>query len=63
MTSFVLPHQAAPHGSYVVAGVARTDAIGDILRASFVPGKDAMETGGDDLGRLLSLLDRPSHSF
>ena len=53
MASFASPPSTAPLGSYVVQGPARTDAIGDILRASFVPGK----IGTDDLNRLLAQID------
>ena len=56
MTSFFAPPPTAPHGSYVVARPERTDAIGDILRASFVPDTAAI----DDMRYLLARLDRPT---
>ena len=52
MASLAPPPPTVPLGSYVVARPARTDAIGDILRASFVPGGCA----GDDMSDLLDRL-------
>ena len=59
MASLASPPTTAPLGSYVVPGPARTDTIGDILRASFVPGKS--ET--DDLNRLLARIDNELRAF
>ena len=53
------PPSTAPFGSYVVPGPARTETIGDILRASFVPGK----SGTDDLSRLLARIDDEPRAF
>ena len=57
MTRFGSPPSTAPLGSYVVASPMRTDAIGDILRSSFVPGP----SGGEDLFRLLARIDEPRY--
>ncbi len=54
MVGFVAPVPEAPHGSYVVAGPVRTGTIGDILRASYTPGRAA----DDDFTRLLECIDR-----
>ena len=55
MAGFAHLPPVAQHGSYVVAGPVRTDAIGDILRASFVPGKDM----DNELSQILARLDQP----
>ncbi|WP_375393387.1 hypothetical protein [uncultured Sphingomonas sp.] len=55
MASLVAFPQTHSRGSYVVAGPVRTGAIGDILRASFTPGKFAQ----DEIDRLLTQLDKP----
>ncbi|WP_174285987.1 hypothetical protein [Sphingomonas bacterium] len=56
MANLVALSQTHSRGSYVVAGPVRTGAIGDILRASFTPGR-LVE---DDIDRLLAQLDRLS---
>ena len=50
------PNRPMSNGSYVVACPGRTDAVGDMLRASFAPTTD----GVDDINRLLAMLDRPA---
>ena len=56
MTSFFASPPTTPIGSYVVARPARTDAIGDILRASFTP----EQAGANEFKRLLNQLDTPT---
>lgn len=56
MASFIASNRTVPDGSYVVGSPLRTDAIGDILRASFSTRDDA----GEEMKRLLSQIDRPA---